>query len=164
MPKHILTPRDGPVLAVDPGQKASGLVWLEDDQSLSRFGIFPNDAILHHVTRLSLGRRLVIERMDNQHKVCGDPTNESNVWAGRFLQAAPSAVVRIRRVAVAWHIGGQWAGDKEIRAALIHRYGGKEKAIGNKQSPGPLYGVADHCWQALALALAYRDGVKLADD
>ena len=44
-----------------------------------------------------------------------------------------------------------------IRQALIDRFGGKEKAIGLKKTPGPLYGISSHAWAALALAITYSD-------
>ena len=53
------------------------------------------------------------------------------------------------------------ANDADIRQALIDRFGpGKQKAIGLKGSPGPLYGVSKHCWAALALAVhGYEAGL-----
>lgn len=53
------------------------------------------------------------------------------------------------------------AKDKQIRRALIARFpatgGGAEPAIGTKKASGPLYGVKDHCWAALGVAVAYAD-------
>lgn len=43
--------------------------------------------------------------------------------------------------------------DAVIRQRLIDLWGGKEKAIGKKAGPGPLYGLHGDEWQALALAL-----------
>jgi hypothetical protein len=50
------------------------------------------------------------------------------------------------------------ANDASIRQALIDRYGpGKERAIGTKKAPGPLYGVKADVWAALALAVTWHD-------
>jgi len=50
------------------------------------------------------------------------------------------------------------AKDANIRQALIDRYGpGKDKAIGQKKTPGPLYGFKSHEWAALAVAVTWMD-------
>lgn len=41
-------------------------------------------------------------------------------------------------------------------------YGGKERAIGKKATPGKLYGVSADVWQALAVALTWADVRKAA--
>jgi hypothetical protein len=46
-----------------------------------------------------------------------------------------------------------------IRQRLIDIWGGKELAIGNKRSPGRLYGLRGDQWQALALAVVWRETV-----
>jgi hypothetical protein len=59
---------------------------------------------------------------------------------------------------VKMHICGQMkAKDSNIRAALIDRFGGKERAIGRKASPGPLFGITADRWAALALAITWLD-------
>jgi hypothetical protein len=41
---------------------------------------------------------------------------------------------------------------------MIDRFGpGKEKAIGRKATPGPLYGVKKDIWSALAIACYHLD-------
>ena len=47
--------------------------------------------------------------------------------------------------------------DLKYRAALIDRFGGKDKAIGCKSAPGPLYSVKADAWSALALATTFAD-------
>ena len=54
------------------------------------------------------------------------------------------------------------AKDANIRQALIDLFGpGKERAIGKKKTPGPLYGIRKHEWSALAVAVTYHDRAKL---
>ena len=53
--------------------------------------------------------------------------------------------------------GSSKANDASVRQALIDRYGGKEKAIGKKKAPGPLYGVTKDVWSALAVAIVWQD-------
>ena len=50
------------------------------------------------------------------------------------------------------------ATDANIREALLDRYGpGKEKAVGRKAAPGPLFGVSKDIWSALAVAVTFSD-------
>ena len=58
------------------------------------------------------------------------------------------------------HLGvlsGKGAPDSRVRAACIadHEVPGGMPAVGRKGSPGPLYGVSSHAWQALGLVLAF---------
>jgi hypothetical protein len=53
--------------------------------------------------------------------------------------------------------GSMKAKDGNVRQALIDRFGGKEKAIGKKKTPGPLYGFSADVWQALAVAITFAD-------
>ncbi len=56
--------------------------------------------------------------------------------------------------------------DAILRQLVIDRYGGKDKAIGKGPtkktagSPGPLYKISKDMWQALALAIAYKEGAR----
>lgn len=53
------------------------------------------------------------------------------------------------------------AKDSNVRQVLIDRFGpGKEKAIGKKSCPGPLYGLKSHLWSALALAVTWSETEK----
>ena len=192
MAKRQLTPRDGPVLAIDPGREQSALVRIDDSDIDA--ALLPNADALLGLHGRNGEEVVVIERMNFMPNHCGDEIHETNVWAGRFLQMAEShgiIVHRIYRRTVAVHITGLTKGDATVRAAIIDRYGGKDKAIGGVRCkkcngkgwrgrdhdycqpcfgrgwthpPGPLKKVVTHCWQALALGLAYLDGVELADD
>jgi hypothetical protein len=80
------------------------------------------------------------------------------VWVGRFIEMSVADAALMPRKDVKLHLCGQTrAKDSNIRAALIDRFGGKEKAIGKKASPGPLYGLKADAWQALALAVTWLD-------
>jgi hypothetical protein len=70
-----------------------------------------------------------------------------------------AGAVAISRKDVKQHLCGTVrATDADVRDALIHRFGpGKEKAVGKKKTPGPLYGVKGHGWAALAVAVTLAD-------
>jgi len=84
---------------------------------------------------------------------------ETCFWIGRFREAWRGPCVRLTRNRVKQHIcHSARAKDSNIRQALIDRYGpGKERAIGRKAMPGPLYGVKSDLWAALAVGLTFLD-------
>ena len=60
------------------------------------------------------------------------------------------------------HLGvlsGKGSSDSRVRAACIadHETPGGPPAVGRKATPGPLYGVSSHGWQALGLVLAWLE-------
>ena len=54
-------------------------------------------------------------------------------------------------------LSGKGSSDARVRAACIadHETPGGPPAVGRKASPGPLYGLSSHSWQALGLVLAW---------
>src|SRR5690606_4735562 len=78
---------------------------------------------------------------------------------GRFIQACQAPSTKVYRKDVKLHLcGSPRAKDANIRQSLLDRFGpGKEKAVGTKQNPGPLYGVKSHMWAALAVAVYWWD-------
>lgn len=104
---------------------------------------------------------LVIEQVASFGMPVGAEVFETVFWSGRFAQAWPVKHERIKRHEVKMHLcHSMKANDGTIRQAIIDRYGGKEKAIGRKKNPGPLYGISGDCWSALAVALVYADRQK----
>ena len=80
--------------------------------------------------------------------------------SGRFHEAwHPQRVERVPRRDVKLHLCGHArATDSNIKQAIVDRFGpSTEKAIGRKATPGPLYGIKQHCWAALAVALTWAD-------
>lgn len=152
------------LLAIDPGPEKSG--WVEYDPRYPKpvaWAKEENDELLLRITGV-VGRyhACVIEMVRSYGMAVGQTTFETVFWIGRFAEAwnlsqgqwLPPAR-RIYRGDVKLHLcGATRAKDANVRQALIDRYGpGKEKAVGLKKSPGPLYGMKADCWQALALAI-----------
>lgn len=103
---------------------------------------------------------LVCEQIESFGMAVGKSTFETVWWAGRFAEAwFPKRSERVTRKAVKiWICGQTRARDAEIRQALIDRFGPtKDKAIGTKKQPGPLYQVTGHKLSALAVALTFYD-------
>jgi len=157
------------ILAIDPGSERSAYVALYEGKPYDH-AIIPNADMLAHVHRACGDRTgeafmfgihaVVIERVEGFGMPVGVEVFETVYWSGRFAEAAhPLPVHRIGRKAVKLHLcGSARATDSNIRQALIDRYGpGKAAAIGTKKAPGPLHGIANDVWAALALAVTYQD-------
>lgn len=157
------------ILAIDPGPKESALVLLDGDK-VEPLGIVDNETAVFAVfdaTELGIWPRVreadvtVIERFEARGMPLAEESLETVFWTGRLFQACLECqmpVHRIKRSEVKLHLcGSNRAKDSNIRQAIIDRYGGKEKAIGKKANPGPLYGIKSHLWAALAVGLTFQD-------
>lgn len=147
------------ILAIDPGPVQSAVVWFVDGDVLDGF-IWKNEAV---------GARIVVAAHENVDAIAiewvesfgmpvGKDVFETVAWSGRFWELAEQRrceVARVPRREVKLHLcNSARAKDANIRQALIDKFGpGKEKAIGKKASPGPLYGIKSHLWAALAVAV-----------
>lgn len=151
------------LLAIDPGPEESALLMF-DDGVPTKWQKLPNNAAL--VTLESWGREphgLAIEMVASYGMAVGAEVFETCVWVGRFLECwiqlrrrakYPALWERVYRRDVKLHLcNSARAKDANVRQALIDRYGGKEKAIGKKATPGPLYGISGDCWAALGVAI-----------
>ena len=146
-------------MAIDPGNEQSAFCWYADDeQKPYRFGKWPNAQVLDMLERESTSCLLAIEMIASYGMPVGREVFETCVWIGRFVQAWQGDHALVYRREVKLHLCGQpRAKDANIRQALIDRWGGKDRAVGKKASPGPLYGVSADVWSALAIAVTYVD-------
>lgn len=172
------------VLSIDPGSVRSGWLVLRDgipavvattpdDYPVGVWGIAENVDLVESLRvgglpngLLSVPDVVVIEFMSPRGMPTSREEMEALWWAGRFAEAAyPAPAERLTRDAIKRHLCGRTAkvGDANVRAALIDRFGGiegKDRAIGRKAKPGPLYGIANDVWSALAVAVAWEDGAR----
>lgn len=153
------------VLAIDPGNELTAWCVLQDG-ALVAAKKEPNADVLAMVRGAPEGWQfgpsatLAIEMIASYGMPVGREVFETCLWIGRFLEAwerhggrGPAKLVYRRDVKL-FHCESVRATDANIRAALIDRYGpGKQKAIGTKKAPGPLYGLKGDEWSALAVAL-----------
>ena len=162
------------VLAIDPGSTASGVVVYDAD--------IPSGPVVYaakvdNVSLLAgLSRRILTHGpqdlyLTGPHVLVvefpvprGMPASRDLFlaveWIGRFREAwgMDAAFVKMDRKDVKMSLCGvSSAKDTNIRAAIIDRFGGKDRAIGRKATAGPLYGVKADAWQALAVAMTYMD-------
>lgn len=150
------------LIAIDPGTEASGLVVM-DGRRVVESSHEPNAQLLLRLRVEGILDRLmpVVACEMVGHYGTGMPVGrevfETVEWIGRFREAQEARsglFIRVYRREVKTHLcGSVRAKDANVRQALLDLYGGKEIAVGRKQSPGPLYGVSGHAWQALAVGV-----------
>lgn len=154
------------LLAIDPGPTQSAWLVLNTESIRPRgFAIEPNEAVLEMLSKPATRDfvdRVVIEQVASFGMAVGAEVFETVFWSGRFAEAArPVPFDRLTRLKVKQTLcHDSRANDANIRQALIDRYSdgrGKDVAIGRKASPGPLFGIANDVWSALAVAVTYAD-------
>ncbi len=152
-------------LAIDPGPKESAFV-VVDEGEVVNFSKEPNEHLLKCIkepVRMwgssgAMIRHLAVEMIASYGMPVGAEVFDTCVWIGRFIEAWNGPHTRVYRKDVKLHLCGQArAKDGNIRQALIDRYGGKERAIGKKATPGPLYGISADVWAALAVGVTFTD-------
>ena len=151
------------ILAIDPGPQESAAV-LYDGGRPTCLWIADNHKLLYDVVALSPASTLAVEKIDCYGMPVGAETFDTCIWIGRFMQARSrgmSFMLIPRREVKLLLCGDMRAKDKNIRQRLIDIFGpGREKAIGKKAAPGPLYGVKTHLWSALAVAVTAATAMK----
>ena len=147
------------IYAVDPGPTSSGVVLysVTSRKVLMSDKAMPNCDVLLEVSALRSSIAVAVERVQAQG-IAGNDIMRTCEWSARFAQAALDSCHVLRwhyRREVCRHLDVSGAGkDAQVRARCIELHGGDRRtAQGVKASPGPLYGVSGHAWQALGLAL-----------
>lgn len=149
------------LVGIDPGNTESAFAAMSG-RGIDNFGKLPNQEVLRQLDFIGLQSDgltvLVIEMVASYGMPVGASVFETCVWIGRFIQSwGRKYALVFRKTAVAHLCGTVRAGDSNVRAALIEKYGGKETAIGNVKKKGPLHGVTGDVWNALAVAITYRE-------
>jgi len=155
------------ILGIDPGNEQSALVLYDTDtRDLLAWVKCDNEGAL---TRIDDWREwpskptvLAIEMVASYGMAVGATVFETCVWIGRFIERWETHnlidTFRVYRRDVKLHLcNSSRAKDANVRQALVDRYGGKEKAIGKKATPGPLYGLSGDGWSALAVAITHAE-------
>jgi|SRR5581483_9356639 len=153
------------ILAIDPGPTESAWALVDENNgALINWAKVPNDALLAHIDRTTADR-LAVEMIASYGMAVGEEVFQTCVMVGRILERWSGSYFKradpilVYRKDVKLHLcGSPRAKDANVRQALIDRYGpGKDKAIGLKSKPGPLYGLSGDGWAALGVALTVAD-------
>lgn len=157
------------IVAIDPGNALSAWCVLDGDRVLG-FGKEPNSDVLIRCRRewspLDAGDLLAVEMVQSFGMAVGQTIFETILWTGRYVEAwerRQGKFQLVYRKDVKMHLcQSMRAKDTNVRAELINRFGpGRDKAIGTKRQPGPLYGLSGDCWSSLAVGLTAAASVRL---
>lgn len=153
------------VLAIDPGHIQSAyVVYAPETEIIVYHGIMENEKFLYEEMPLhfGIGTSAVIEMIQGMGMAVGKEVFETVFWIGRIWERLEIPKELVYRKDIKLHLCGTLrAKDSNIRQALIDRFGGsREEAIGRKSNPGPLYGIRNDEWQALACALYFSEKNK----
>jgi hypothetical protein len=156
---------DGMILAIDPGPRESGVVLFDAGRVLQHHIVSSEN--LRNMLRhgFTFRETLVIEAMLESRGMPMMRDHVTTVRYAAFFQEAWEShggrVVLLDRAAIKAAVCGHArATDSNVRAALLDRLGPQ----GTKKAPGPTHGVKSHAWAALAAAVAFLDGCKVAYD
>lgn len=147
------------ILALDPGPEKTA--WcLYADGKPQRFGHTDNHNIIQLIRRHTKeeSNPVAIEIIEGFGLRVGMEVFSTCEWIGRFTQVLADSddfmqPIRVPRRAVKLALcQNPQARDTDVRAAVLHRYGGKS-AIGTKKNPGVLYGITGDMWSALAVGI-----------
>lgn len=156
------------ILAIDPGNVESGWVIYQNGRILDK-GITVNpDLILMLDTWIPSWHDkypidiMVLEMVQSYGDVVGQTVFETVFWIGRFYERWAGTADRMYRKKVKHWLGlPPSAGDTQVNHTVRQYFsptgGGKDPYKGIKKQPGPLFGVHDDIWAALALAIAYEE-------
>ena len=144
-------------LCIDPGNTESAYVLYERGTIHLKAKVA--NIVLLEVVACYPHAHLVIEMIASYGMPVGEEVFETVLWAGRFIQAHRASGGKgfskaYRKDIKMLLCGSTAAKDRNVRQALIDRFGpGKDRAIGLKKAPGPLYGFSADLWSALAVAV-----------
>jgi len=138
------------LIGIDPGPREfSWVLW--DGSRVVACGDEPNYQPGAFLTR-SVGYPVAVEWIESFGMAVGREVFETVFSIGRM--AAMKNVRLVPRRDVKLHLcGSARAKDANIRQALIDRFG----PVGTRKNPGPLFGISNHRWAALAVAVTAFD-------
>jgi len=163
------------IIGIDPGQYESAYVLVPEIGPLECL-YTDNEKIVRRVYGLwSRAHHLAIEGIEYRESPTGSSTFETCYWIGEFraiwriycqVDLERFRIIKPRTIR-------QVLGGNKIKHILWERYGpGRDKAVGTKKNPGPLYELAnygringtkkatDHLYNALAVAVTYWELLK----
>ena len=153
------------LLAIDPGNRQSAFVVVDDELRPLIFAKVNNDDL---ITELPHADTIAIEQIG--HYGTGMPAGRDVFDTCRFIGRIEQALISrgdsyelVLRVKVKAHLtGSARAKDSNIRQALVDRFapGEANYGKGTKAAPGWFYGFHADVWQAYALAVYAADQIN----
>jgi hypothetical protein len=143
------------ILAIDPGNKESAYVVLDNNLKPTEFSKVPNEVLLNILNTFPR-QHLAIEMIASYGMAVGKEVFETCFWIGRFWQETkhiPNRQFIYRKDEKMNLCNSMKAKDSNIIQALKDRFGDK----GTKANPGWFYGFSKDIWQAYAVGVTYHD-------
>lgn len=149
------------VFGIDPGPESCGVAFYDTEArrtEVSRSDM-PVETVLEEIRSPAAVDLVAIERVQS-YGIAGSTLLRTSEIVGRLWQQATSCRLPVlllyrREILRVLDVTGKGNRDALVRQRLIETHGGtRQAAQGLKKSPGPLYGVSGHAWQALAVAIA----------
>lgn len=162
------------ILGIDPGEKVSGVVlWDSTAEVIIEKAEMENEELVTYLKRCALPFPsldldvVAIENIASYGMPVGAETFATCCWIGEFRRVTKDlslTYLPMFRKEVVLHLcHSSRAKDKNVSAALLERFGDYSHGStgkGVKKFPGKLYGVKDHLWSALAVAVTVGDQEK----
>lgn len=147
------------ILAIDPGPIIQSYVVFDGERVIAA-GDVPLAEMVRLIYQDHSELLIAVEHIECMGMAVGKEVFTTVFNSGRIFSAA--AVCRmIPRRDIRMHLcGSNRAKDSNVRQALIDKVG----AVGTKRKPGPCYGVANHLWSALAVAVTATDIVQTPNE
>lgn len=157
------------VLAIDPGPTVSGVVIYDHNRRrvIKSMKAATEQEALSEITFSPPEYVVAVERVQS-YGISGGSLLQTAEIGGSFrrraLDESHDFEWRYRReILKSLDVTGKGSRDALVRNRLIEIFGGtKEIAVGKKATPGPLYGVSGHAWQALAVAVVVAEDLCAA--
>jgi hypothetical protein len=139
------------IIGIDPGPNEHGIVWF-DGEKVVRAENLSTDRAIEAITGQTCFP-IACEIVECFGMPVGREVFQTVLQIGRLHQVA-SWMRLIPRRDIKLHLcGTARAKDANVRQALIDKIG----STGTKRAPGPCYGVSNHLWSALAVAVTAFD-------
>lgn len=144
------------ILGIDPGTEQSAyVIWDTETERIVDHGQLKNRDFRVEMYGINDQFKCVIEDVSFYGKVLNISTFETLKFIGRLQEIFWDRHTFVYFPDIAYHFCNSRRGVKtsNINAVLTARFGGK----GTKKNPGKLYGIKEHEWSALAVAVYYAD-------
>lgn len=139
------------ILAVDPGPIVQSFVIFDGNHVVSTGNVSVEELCV--ILRENPGLLAACEYIDCIGMAVGSEVFATVFNVGRLYSSATIMRLIPRRDIKLHLCGSHRAKDANVRQALIDKVG----PVGTKKHPGPCYGVANHIWSALAVAVTATD-------
>lgn len=139
------------IIAIDPGPLVQSFVIFDGKRVVSSGNVSVKELCI--ILQENPGLLAACEYIDCMGMAVGSETFATVFNIGRLYSAATIMRLIPRRDVKLHLCGNNRAKDSNVRRALLDKVG----PTGTKKQPGPCYGVSEHLWSALAVAVTAMD-------